>query len=113
MATWLELRNYVADRDSDMHNKTEMAVAVVIADILAKTDTAANGYDDNADNHASRRKWAANALARVRDEAASLTWVIMCAMKDMTKAQIDGAAVTALIGYLKPYITEYAVERAA
>lgn len=105
MATYVEIRNLY--RDPSMIHKTEMATAAVVTDILAKDDTAANGYDDTPENHEDRLKWAIQSIADIRGTAKKLLWPILIIHKAEPIATIIGVSVTQFVTDIKSFIVEY------
>ena len=105
MATYTELFNL--NKDTDIQNKAEMAMASIMTEILNNQDTAANGFDDVTANHDKRVKWASESLSRVRAESEKLLWPVLVANEGESVATIKAAPVSAFITNMKALIINY------
>ena len=105
MATYTELFNL--NKDTDIQNKAEMAMASIMTAILNNQDTAANGFDDVTANHDKRVKWASESLSRVRAEAQKILWPVLIENEEQSVATIKNAPVDSFVTFMKHYIVNY------
>ena len=86
MATYIELFN-LRD-DSDLRNKTAVAVVVAAEQVRLEADT--------TPNHANRLLWSKAVFENPIEEATRMLWVLLAGNKSLTVAQIKGASDIAM-----------------
>lgn len=92
MASYIELLERFSD--TDLRNRTEVAVVVAAELIRSGQDNAANGFIEDATMagaHDTRKAWAQTAFNETRRTAETILKAVLAQNKDATTQQIDDA----------------------